>query len=230
LLTPEQQQRNHEFMRLWHEELATRPRYGLVERFNHTFPVRQSPPDFRTTLEIGAGLGEHLAYEQLTVVQEESYYCNEYRENMAASIRKRFPRVRTVVGDCQQRMDFTDGFFDRILAIHVLEHLPDLPACLRELHRLLNKATGRLLIVIPTEGSPAYSVARKLSAERLWYRHFTAPYVEFYGREHINRVPEILTELTPWFSVEHRSFFPMPFLPFVFCNLCIGYVLKPRSG
>ncbi|MDI1334738.1 MAG: class I SAM-dependent methyltransferase [Lacunisphaera sp.] len=228
-LTPEQQQRNNEFMRLWHEELAGRSRYGLVERFNHTFPVRHSPPGFRTSLEIGAGLGEHLAYEQLTAEQEANYWCNEYRENMAAEIRARFPRVRTVVGDCQQRMDFPDGFFDRILAVHVLEHLPDLPACLRELHRLVNKSAGRLLVVIPTEGSPAYGLARKLSAERLWYRHFTAPYVEFYGREHINLVPEILAELEPLFTIEHRSCFPLPFLPFVFCNLCIGYVLKPRA-
>lgn len=228
-LTPEQQQRNHEFMRLWHEELARRPRYGLVERFNHAWPVRHSPSSFRTTLEIGAGLGAHLEYERLTPEQETNYYCNEYRENMAAEIRRRFPRVRTVVGDCQQRLDFTGGFFDRILAIHVLEHLPNLPACLRELHRLVNKDTGRLLIVIPTEGSPAYSLARRLSAQRLWYRYFSAPYVEFYGREHINLVPEILAELHPYFTIERRSCFPLPFLPMVFCNLCLGYVLKPRA-
>jgi len=227
-LTREQQRRNHEFMRLWHEELAGRSRYGLVERFNHTFPVRHSQPGFRTTLEIGAGLGEHLEYERLAPEQEAGYYCNEYRENMAAEIRRRFPRVRTVVGDCQRPLDFADGFFDRILAIHVLEHLPDLPACLRELHRLLNKETGRLLIVIPTEGSPAYGLARRLSAQRVWYRHFTAPYVEFYGREHINLVPEILAELDPYFTVERHAHFPLPFLPFVFCNLCIGYALNPR--
>ena len=41
-------------MKLWHEELAGRSRYGLVERFNHTFPVKHSPTEFRTTLEIGA--------------------------------------------------------------------------------------------------------------------------------------------------------------------------------
>lgn len=228
-LTPAQEVRNHEFMRLWHEELARRPRYGLVERFNHSWPVRHSPSNFRTTLEIGAGLGEHLAYERLSSEQEAGYYCNEYRENMAAVIRQRFPRVRTVVGDCQRPLDFPDGFFDRILAIHVLEHLPDLPACVRELHRLVNKTTGRLLIVIPTEGSPAYSLARRLSAQRLWYRHFDAPYVEFYGREHINLVPEILEELLPYFSVERRSCFPLPFMPFLFCNLCIGYELSPRA-
>ena len=228
-LSPEQQARSDQFMKLWHEELAGRSRYGLVERFNHTFPVRHSPAGFRTTLEIGAGLGEHLHYEQLTAEQERGYHCNEFRENMAAEIRRRYPKVQTVVGDCQRRMDFTDGFFDRILAIHVLEHLPDLPACLSELHRLLKPETGRLLIVIPTEGSPAYGLARRLSAQRVWYRHFTAPYAEFYSREHINLVPEILAELTPHFVIERRACFPLPFLPFVFCNLCIGYVLKPRA-
>lgn len=226
-LTPEQQARNHEFMRLWHEELGGRSRYGAVENFNHRFPVRHSRPGFRTTLEIGAGLGAHLEYEQLTPEQEANYYCNEYRENMAAAIRARFPRVRTVVGDCQQRMNFSDGFFDRILAIHVLEHLPDLPACLRELHRLLNKERGQLLIVIPTEGGPAYGLARRLSAQRLWYRHFTAPYAEFYTREHINLVPEIRVELAPLFTIETSRHFPL-LVPFHFCNLCIGYSLRPR--
>jgi len=148
---------------------------------------------------------------------------------MAAEIRRRFPRVRTVVGDCQQRMDFPDEFFDRILAIHVLEHLPNLPGCLRELYRLLNKQTGQLLIVIPTEGSLAYGLARKLSAERVWYRHFTAPYAEFYSREHINLIPEIMAELDPYFTVADRTGFPLPFLPFTFCNLCFGLVLQPRS-
>ena len=229
-LTLEQKQRSDAFMRIWHEELAARPQYGPIERFNHHYPVQHSPPGFRTTLEIGAGLGEHLAYEQLTPEQENNYYCNEYRENMAAEIRHRFPRVHTVVGDCQQRMDFVDGFFDRILAIHVLEHLPDLPACLRELRRLINPVHGRLLVVIPTEGSLTYTLARKVSAQRVWHRHFTAPYAEFYTREHINLPQEILTELSPHFEIEARRCFPLPFLPFVVTNLVIGLSLRPRTG
>lgn len=228
-LSPEQQQRSDAFMKLWHEELAGRPRYGLVESFNHNFPVRHSRPGFTTTLEIGAGLGEHLEYEKLTPAQEAGYHCNEYRENMAAEIRRRFPRVKTVVGDCQRRMDFPDGFFDRYIAVHVLEHLPDLPAAIREAWRLLNKQTGQMLVVIPTEGSPAYGLARKISAERVWKRHFRVPYAEFYQREHINLPHEILAELDPYFTITARRFFPLPFLPFVFNNLCIGLALQPRA-
>ena len=224
-LTPEQKQRSDAFMKLWHEVLPQH--YGLVERFNHRFPVRHSPAGFTTTLEIGAGLGEHLQYEKLTPTQEQNYYANEFRENMAAEIRRRHPRVQTVIGDCQQRLDFTDGFFDRVIAVHVLEHLPNLPATIREAHRLLSPARGRFLVVIPTEGSPAYSLARRISAQRVWNRQFGGGYEEFYQREHINLPAEILAELAPWFTIEARSFFPLR-VPWVFCNLCIGLSLVPR--
>ena len=225
-LTPEQKQRSDEFMKLWHEVLPRR--YGLLERFNHQFPVRHSPPGFVTTLEIGAGLGEHLQYERLTPEQERNYYCNEFRPNMAEEIRRRFPRVQTVVGDCQQRLDFADGYFDRVIAVHVLEHLPNLPAAIREAHRLLNPVRGRLLVVIPTEGTPAYSLARRISAQRVWNRRFGGGYEEFYRREHINLPAEILAELDPYFTIAARRFFPLPFLPMIFCNLCIGLALRPR--
>lgn len=228
-LSLEQRERNDAFMKLWHDELAGRPRYGLVERFNHSFPFRHSKPGFITTIEIGAGLGKHLKYERLTPEQTTNYYCNEYRENMAAEIRRRFPTVKTVVGDCQKRMDFADGYFDRYIAVHVLEHLPDFPAAVREAYRLLNKQTGQFLFVFPTEGSPAYGLDRKVSAERVWKRHFSAPYSEFFKREPINFVPEILGELEPYFTIESRSFFPLG-IPLCFSNLCLGYSLKPRSS
>ena len=40
---------------------------------------------------------------------------------------------------------------------------------------------------------------------------------------------EILAELDPYFTIEARSFFPLPFLPFVFNNLIIGLSLVPRA-
>src|SRR6476646_2940655 len=115
-LTPEQERISDEFYRLWHEELPQR--YGIVERFNHRYPVTHSRPGFLTTLEIGAGFAEHLEYEDLTPDQRRNYHCNELRPTMAERIHERFPDVQTVVGDCQERMDFPDDTFDRVLAIH----------------------------------------------------------------------------------------------------------------
>lgn len=225
-MTAEQKQISDAFMKLWHEELPRR--FGRIERFNHNFPVKHSVPGFRSTIEIGAGLGEHIRYEKLTPEQEINYYALELRENMACELRRRFPKVKAITGDCQTRLDFADGFFDRYIAVHVLEHLPDLPSCLCEAHRLLCKKRGRMLAVIPCEGSPAYSFARKISAERIYNRRFAGGYSWLISREHINRPAEILAEIDPYFTIEKRVLFPLPFLPFIFNNLCMGLVLKPR--
>jgi len=225
-LTVEQRRINDDFLKLWHEVLPKK--FGVVERFNQSFPVENSRAGFTTTLEIGAGLGEHIRHERLTPEQEAGYHALELRESMAVEIRRNFPRVRTVVGDCQARLDFPDGHFDRVIAVHVLEHLPDLPACIREVYRLTNRTKGSFLVVIPTEGSPAYSLARSLSAARVYRKHFGGDYSWIPKREHINLPHEIIEELNPYFVAEKVRHFPLPFLPFTFCNLCIGLALRPR--
>lgn len=228
-LTDEQKVISDDFMRSWHEELAGRSRYGLIEKFNHEFPVKHSRPGFRTTLEIGAGLGEHLHHEMLSPEQRSNYYANELRSNMAEGIRRAHPDVHVTIGDCQQTLPFADGFFDRIVAVHVLEHLPDLPAAIREAYRLIDKARGQLLVVIPCEGGAAYSLARKISAERHYKKRYGGDYSWFYRREHINLPHEIMAEIDPYFTLGARQFFPFPFLPFITNNLVIGLRFHPRA-
>lgn len=225
-LTPEQQAISDDFMKAWHEVLPQK--YGVVERFNHGYPVRHAPADFARTLEIGAGLGEHLEYERLTPEQRRNYYALELRANMSAEIARRYPDVHALTGDCQQRLDFPDGFFDRVLAVHVLEHLPNLPAAIREAYRLVNKDRGVFQVVIPCEGSMAYSLARKISAQRVFEKRYPGQrYRWFIEREHINLPGEIQEELAPYFVMHRRSYFPLK-VPFEFCNLCIGLTLRPR--
>jgi SAM-dependent methyltransferase len=227
-LTPERQVVHDDFMKRWHEILPQR--YGRIEHFNHTFPVRSSRAGFRHTIEIGAGLGEHLHYERLSPEQEAGYCAVELRENMAARIRTAHPRVSVIVGDCQEELPFADGHFDRYLAVHVLEHLPNLPACIEEAWRLLDKRRGQLLVVIPCEGGLAYSLARRVSAQRIFERTYGMPYGPFIEREHINRPAEILTELERWFELDTRRFFPLPMAPMTSVNLCLGLSLSPRQA
>ena len=172
-------------------------------------------------------MGEHLKYEALTPIQIKNYWCNEFRPNMAQVIKERFPDVNVIVGDCQKQMPFEESYFDRYIAVHVFEHLPDLPSAIREAHRILKKNdNSRLLLVLPTEGSLAYTIARKVSAERVWKKNFSVPYSEFYEREHINLIPEILHELAPYFKVVKSSYFPAR-IPLLSCNLCVGLALQP---
>ena len=224
-LTESQQQINDDFVKVWHEAL---PRYQSIERFNHGWVARHAPAGFRRTLEIGAGLGEHLRHETLTAEQEAGYVSLELRPEMAAEIAKRFPAVQTLIGDCQKALPFSAGYFDRILAIHVLEHLPNLPATIREMHRLCNKQRGVFQVVIPCEGGALYSLCRRVSAQRIFEKRYGQPYEWFIGREHINLPHEIQEELGRYFSVRgRRAFFPFV-VPGVFCNLCIAMNLAPK--
>jgi SAM-dependent methyltransferase len=224
-LTPEQKRISDDFMKYWLEILPQR--YGLLDAFNHGYAVDHAANAFRTTLEIGAGNGEHLYYEKLSPEQRASYFAVDIRANVLAELRRRHPDVQCVEGNCQERMNFPDGFFDRIIAIHVLEHLPNLPAAIDELHRLCNRDHGFLSVVIPCEGGLAYALARKISSERLFRKRYGQPYKWFIEREHLNRPREILSELQAHFRIIHRRFFPLR-VPVVSANLVIGITLRPR--
>jgi ubiquinone/menaquinone biosynthesis C-methylase UbiE len=227
-LSPEQEIISDDFMHHWHETLAAHARYRSLEKFNHGYIVKHAPQQFLTTLEIGAGLGEHLEYEKLSTRQKKNYVALELRDNMAQAIASKFPDVQTRVGDCQEHLSFEDNYFDRVIAIHILEHLPNLPAALREIHRLLNKKHGQFSLVIPCEGGWLYSLSRKISAQRIFERRYKQAYDWFISREHLNRPVEIIEELTKYFTIEDQTFFPLRMLPVTNMNICIGLILKPK--
>jgi SAM-dependent methyltransferase len=218
--TAEQQAVREDFMQHWHEVLPAR--FGAVERFNHGWPAKTARPNERT-LEIGSGLGEHLDSEP--GFARAGYVASELRPEMADRIRERHPDVEVVAADCQQRMPYEDASFDRILAIHVLEHLPDLPAALAEIHRLLRPG-GRFVAVIPCEGGLAYSLARRVSAQRVFERRYKMPYKWFIESEHINVPDEIREECGAFFREERSRYFPL-LAPMTTFNLVIGLELVP---
>jgi ubiquinone/menaquinone biosynthesis C-methylase UbiE len=146
---------------------------------------------------------------------------------MADEIKNRFPGIQVQVGDCQKKLDFRDDYFDRILAIHVLEHLPNLPAAVAEMYRLYNKGYGVFSVVIPCD-SMAYTLARRISAQRIFEKRYKQSYRWLIEREHLNRPDEIIPELRKYFTIQHGSYFPLS-LPFVFCNLCLGMTLRPKT-
>lgn len=224
-LTLQQQEINDDFVKYWHEVLPRR--FGFVDRFNHLYPVKHAPLSFLNTLEVGAGLGEHLQYEKLSSAQLSNYVAVDIRQNMIDELRKRYPQVVGIVADCQERLPYVTDHFDRVLAIHVLEHLPNLPAAVKELHRVCHKDHGILSIVIPCEGSLAYLLARRISAQRIFEKRYKQSYRWFIEREHLSRPFEIFEELAPYFEMDSSSYFPLP-VKAAFCNLCIGATLRPR--
>ncbi len=221
-LTEKQKIIKDNFMEYWLKVL--RKNYGIVDRFNHGIVAKNKPNNFLKTLEIGAGIGEHLNYEKLSDNQKKNYFAMDKRENLLKIISEEHPFVQTVLGDCEKKFNFENNTFDRVIAIHILEHLPNLPNTINEVSRVLKK-NGLFQIVIPCEGSLAYTIARKISAERIFKKKYKTNYDWFIKSEHLNLPHEIINELKKKFLIIKKNYFPIP-LSFEFCNLCISINLK----
>ena len=52
-----------------------------------------------------------------------------------------------------ERLPFEDGFFDAVISNHVIEHVPDQPLHLREIHRVLRRG-GVAYLATPNRSSP----------------------------------------------------------------------------
>ena len=223
-LSPEQQRISDDFYRYWHEELPNK--YRAFEDFNHSYPRRLLPDVSRPrTLEIGPGVGGHIAHEDLS---NQEYFCIELRQQLADEITRRFPQVHTVVGDCQRSIPFENDFFHRILATHVLEHLTDLPPALDEISRVLAPG-GLLSVVLPCDPGIAYGFARKISTERIFKKRYRTSYGWFIHREHVNSPEEILTLLRQRFTPLHVEYWPLR-VPVMNLNLCIGMTLTKAAS
>jgi len=144
----------------------------------------------------------------------------ELRQEMAEEIERQHPGARAIVGDAEQRLPFDDDSFDRAIAIHVLEHLRNLPAALDEIRRVLRPG-GRFSVVIPCEGGAGYALGRRFTSQRIFEKRYDTSYDWYIKSEHFNVPGEIVPELERRFDREHRSFWPLK-VPAVNLNLCIG--------
>jgi SAM-dependent methyltransferase len=222
MLSAEQEIAREAFVAAWHEELPQR--YTVIERFNHGYVAALGAPPQARTLEVGAGIGGHLPFEDLLA---QDYHVLEYRAEFCKRLAEQLPAHNVHLGTIEERQPFTDGFFDRIIAIHVLEHLRNLPAALEEIARLL-RPNGVFDIVIPTEGSLAYEFARKISAERMFRRRFGLDYRPIARNEHVNTYQEVTSLVATYFRQETSRFFPLV-LPNPEINLVVGLRVHHRQ-
>jgi ubiquinone/menaquinone biosynthesis C-methylase UbiE len=217
-LTDEQLRIRDDFMKYFHEIYSDS--YGAVAKFNHTYPLQTAQPGIRT-LEIGAGLGEHLDFEDAST---QDYVALELRDEMAAVIAAKHPEASTHVGDVEAGLDVPDASFDRVIAIHVLEHLRNLPPALDEVRRVL-KPGGVFEVVIPCEGGLGYALGRRVTSQRVFEKRYGTSYDWYIKTEHFNVPGEIVPELDARFTRERRAWWPLK-VPSVHLNLCLGLTYR----
>lgn len=227
VLTKEQKLISDDWMKYWHEIMPKK--YGIFAKFNHSYVVKNAPKNFLKTLEIGCGDGEHLSFEKLTPLQRKNYIGVDIRKNMIAAFKKNCPDVKALLADCQKKLPFDDSSFDRVLAIHVLEHLPNLPIAIEELHRVCKKNNSVLSVVLPCEGGFIYSLGRKFTSERIFKKRYKMSYKWHIQSEHINTIEEVFEELRKYFVIQFSEYYPFK-VKILSINLVIGLTLVPKKN
>ena len=186
--------------------------FGPVRTFNHGFPLRTASPRAKT-LEIGIGEGSHARIEQSG---------NYFGVDRDTSLNPE--RGKVAGADIDVGLPFGSSIFDRVLAIHVLEHLANLPHALAEVARVM-KPDGVFSVVIPCEGGIAYALGRTLTSRRIFERKFGKNFDWIMAYDHVNTASEILSEVRKRFRSVRTVYFPTR-VPSVHTNLLIGIELR----
>lgn len=121
-------------------------RYALSQRWDprHIATVRRfvdAQPGARI-LEVGCGPGHLTKRLEDLGCQATGIDANPQVGDTAVARDVRVMRV--------EDLGFPDGHFDAVVAVHAMEHFPDLEAAMAEMARVL-RAGGRMLLIYPAE-------------------------------------------------------------------------------
>ena len=153
----------------------------------------------RSTLELGAGTLNQLAYEPAS----DAYDIVEPFEELFRDSPKR-ARVREVFADAANVP--ADRRYDRITSVAALEHICDLPLVLARAARHLN-AGGTLRAAIPSEGGLLWKLGWMLTTGLEFRLRHGLDYGLMMAHEHVNEARDIEMLLGALFEeVEVRSF------------------------
>ncbi len=125
--------------------------YWFARRY-YAALVRRYAPTGGKLLEMGCGLG-HL----LGLLQDDfQCYGVDLIERSVRESRQNAPRAEIVQGDATDFSRFADGELSAVVALHLVEHLPDPEATIQGVYRIL-KPGGLFLFATP---HPEYSFRR----------------------------------------------------------------------
>ncbi len=146
--------------------------YWFARRYYAALVRRYAPARGGKLLELGAGLGHLLGLLQ------DDFECVgiDIAEYSVEQIQRNAPRARGLVMSADDLSPFADDEFAVVVALHLVEHLPDPADTIRQVHRIL-QGGGLFLFATP---NPVYSL-----------RRFKDPQTDAIGKDptHINVHP-----------------------------------------
>lgn len=174
--------------------------------------------NFPRVLEVGAGTGVHLGHVRH---QFDEYVMTDLNPPMLDLAARRIAGVEGKVTTQAQdatALSYEDEMFDRVIAAHVLEHLPEPQKVLREWIRVL-KPKGVLSLVLPCDPGVAWRLGRTVGARQKFVKA-GIEYDYWMAREHINAINNLVSFIRYYFPSERRNEMWKPFgMPSIDLNL-----------
>lgn len=201
---------------------------GRMMRRGHALLERDFDADFTfsTVLEVGAGTGEHIPFVQHRF---DRYILTDLNPQRLADAHAALPgsvaaRVAIQAEDAT-RLSLPDSAIDRLVACHILEHLPNPHAVLREWHRVVRPG-GVLSILLPCDPGLLWRTGRALGPRSAAQRA-GIDYDYWMAREHVNGIGNLVTLLRYYFDQPKEMWFPA-LVPSVDLNLFYACHVRRR--
>jgi len=176
-----------------------------------TCPIQK----FKRVLELGAGPIPHLSYVKheyeeywVTDISPFNETTLQYKNNNRVHIKK----------EDATKLTFKNESIDRIVAAHLLEHLPNPHEVLREWVRVL-KPKGILSIILPCDPGLLWELGRSFGPRRRAHA-LGIDYNYWMAREHINSIQNLKALLDFYFKdlTKTEMWYPF-FIPITHLNL-----------
>jgi len=220
-----------DYLRRW-SEMYDHGNYGkgLAGHFlkrSHSWCERPFGPEvfFPRVLEVGAGTGMHLRYVRHRF---DEYLMTDLNPPMLAKIRvdAHAGRVTTAQADATA-LQYPDRSFDRLIATHVLEHMPSPHLALREWARVL-KPGGMLSLVLPCDPGMAWRIGRAVGSRGKFVRA-GIDYDYWMAREHVNAINNLVAFVRYYFQDLHEQWMPLR-VPSMDLNLFYIAHIRMQAG
>ncbi|WP_208640373.1 class I SAM-dependent methyltransferase [Vibrio aquaticus] len=187
--------------------------YFLKKSHKWLEEIFDSNTHFSQVLEVGAGNGQHIEH---VTHSYDRYVMTDLRADMLEAANHNNPKVEVNIQDAT-KLSYSDNEFDRVIAAHILEHLPSPHTVLREWARVL-KPGGVLSILLPCDPGFAWRLGQSLRAKD----KFTSAGLDYNyinAREHINSIGNLKTLIDFYFPKKLNVQWEPLKLPLYDCNL-----------
>ena len=161
--------------------------YFLLEK---NLPVNHSS---KKIIEVGSGTGNHFPY----IKQDfEEYRMTDSNSGMIKILNKKYQKeilTNIVIVEQQDaaQLNYTTASFDRLIAIHVLEHLIDLVSVLKEWNRIVRPG-GLISIVLPCDPGLLWRFGKNFGPRKNTTKAGMA-YDYIQASEHVNSIFNLVT-------------------------------------